>query len=229
MVTWTPAPCGVALSKELDEVYGAERPNDGTIGDLAHSARASDHNPKRPRPPGWVDARDIYDWRALDADRLMHALAAGRDRRILYVISHARMCSSYPTSRYPAWTWRPYSGVNGHFTHGHISFRPEYRNDRSTWLTPAVRAALGLARPAPAPVPPAPVPTPTEDPDMFTLIRRPDGLQALISPALCILSPSDPLIADYRFSGMVRNDKPVEHGAENFRRLVESLGVQVTS
>jgi hypothetical protein len=148
-VIWTPAPCGVTLSKELDEVYGAERPNDGTVGDLAHSARASDHNPKQPRPPGWVDARDIYDWRDLDADRLMHALAAGRERRILYVISHGRMCSSYPTSKHPAWTWRPYSGPNGHFSHGHISFRPEHRHDRSTWLTPAVRAALGLT-PAPA-------------------------------------------------------------------------------
>jgi hypothetical protein len=164
MVTWTPAPCGVALSKELDEVYGAERPNDGTIGDLAHSARASDHNPKQPRPPGWVDARDIYDWRnpktglALEADILMHALAAGRDRRILYVISHGRMCSSYQAGDIPAWTWRPYSGPNGHFTHGHISFRPEHRHDRSTWLTAAVRAALGLALPDPTPVTPLPVP-----------------------------------------------------------------------
>jgi hypothetical protein len=66
-----------------------------------------------------------------------------------------------------------------------------------------------------------------EDPDMYRLIRRPDGLQALVGVGHCILSPSDPMIADYRYTGMIRNDRPIEHGTENFRRLCESLGVQV--
>lgn len=161
-MTWKPAPCGVTLSDQLDARYGADRPNDGTIASAQHSVQnpTSDHEIDRDPDGGeWVDARDVYDWQALDANAVMHRLAASQDRRIKYVISHGEMCSSYPTSRYPAWTWRPYSGPNGHFKHGHISFVDEYRHDTSPWdLDPAPRPSVT-----------APPPTVQEDDDMAAL------------------------------------------------------------
>jgi hypothetical protein len=175
MSGWKPAPCGVVLSDQIDDLYGADRPNDGVLGDASHQARPSDHNPQPPE--GWVDARDIYDWRELNADEVMRRLAASRDRRILYVISHGRMCSSYPTRDYPAWTWRPYSGPNGHFSHGHVSFVDEHRQDTSPWQI------TGPLAPSP-PVIGAPEPaTPQVEDDMLRLLKRADdGVQYLIGP-----------------------------------------------
>lgn len=143
--TWSKAPCGVVLGNQLDQLHPG-RPNDGTVGDLSHQARPSDHNPREPRPPGWVDARDVYDYGALDANALMHRLVGTRDPRILYVISHGQMCSSYPARGFPAWAWRPYSGPNGHFTHGHISFVAERRHDLRPWDIGGDSMAMGFPR-----------------------------------------------------------------------------------
>ena len=100
-----------------------DKTSDGWIGDLAHSHRVSDHNPD---DKGVVRAIDI------DADlvpgakdrseaaRLAETLRldakAGR-RPITYIIHAGKICS--PKQR---WVWRPYTGVNAHMHHIHISF-----------------------------------------------------------------------------------------------------------
>jgi len=40
------------------------------------------------------------------------------------------MFSSYATSAHPAWTWRPYSGSDGHWDHGHLSVVGDARADQ---------------------------------------------------------------------------------------------------
>lgn len=90
--------------------------NDGWIGDPAHAARKSDHNPNK---KGVVQAIDItHDPKGgADSYALADLLRVKRDRRIKYVISNGRIFSSTEKP----WQWRKYTGSNLHTAHVHIS------------------------------------------------------------------------------------------------------------
>lgn len=94
--------------------------SDGTIGDAAHAASVSDHNPD---DRGIVRALDITDDpdHGLSAEWLAEVLRASHDPRIKYIISNRRIASSYPSNGKPAWAWRPYNGLNAHKSHVHVS------------------------------------------------------------------------------------------------------------
>lgn len=92
--------------------------SDGSIGDTSHSARHSDHNPDA---DGVVHAIDIthdpkggFDSYAF-ADMLLHK----QDPRLSYVISNRRIGSG-PAGKAPG-AWRPYTGINPHDHHVHVS------------------------------------------------------------------------------------------------------------
>lgn len=120
----------------LDEIDARaphrSRRSDGTIGDAAHRANAwSDHNPRN----GLVCALDITDDPPhFDPDDFAEVLIARRDLRVKYLISDGRVATSYPSSKGPAWTWRKYTGLNGHFAHLHISVLMDRANDTETWF-----------------------------------------------------------------------------------------------
>src|SRR5262245_51508665 len=112
------------LAKSLDLLrrqVNAMAPNrgkasDGTVGDLAHQATGSDHNPNS---SGVVTAMDITHDPAhgFDSWKFAEMLRLRKDRRIKYVISNGRIFSS----SVEAWKWRPYTGANKHDHHVHIS------------------------------------------------------------------------------------------------------------
>lgn len=93
-----------------------KKTSDGTIGDAAHAARKSDHNPNS---AGVVQALDITHDPAngFDAGKFADALLASHDERIKYVISNARI--GYSSD----WKWKPYSGANAHRAHVHVSVK----------------------------------------------------------------------------------------------------------
>jgi len=135
-----------------------DKSSDGTIGDAAHAARESDHNPNA---EGVVCARDITHDPAHGFDSYAFAdmLLRNKDERIKYVISNRRIASGTGQSN-PAWVWRPYSGANAHDHHVHISVKgdPAHYDNTALW------AGVGLTVPAPTdPIPPRP-PTPTPQP-----------------------------------------------------------------
>jgi hypothetical protein len=90
--------------------------HDGTIGDRAHSARKSDHNPNA---RGVVTALDITHDPAngCDCQLIADRLIASRDPRIKYVIWRGKIASSLMQP----WVWRPYTGPNKHDKHIHVS------------------------------------------------------------------------------------------------------------
>jgi hypothetical protein len=98
--------------------------SDGTIGDLAHASRASDHNPNA---RGVVTALDItHDpKRGCDAGVIAEGLRASRNPRIKYVIWNRRIFSSTVSP----WRWRSYSGANPHTRHVHISVNDDVSDD----------------------------------------------------------------------------------------------------
>ena len=109
-----------ALDKLLAQI-NAYAPNrskisDGSIGDTAHSSRVSDHNPDS---RGVVHARDFTHSPAtgFDAHAFVRRLAKAGDRRIKYLISNRQISNpSIGGGR-----WRPYSGINPHTHHAHVS------------------------------------------------------------------------------------------------------------
>lgn len=117
--------------------------NDGWIGDAAHQATPSDHNPNA---AGVVTAFDITNDPAHgpDAGKLAETLRFSHDPRIKYIISNRRIASSLVSP----WVWRPYSGANAHEEHVHVSVMadPKLYDDPRPW-------AIGKGVPAPPPVP----------------------------------------------------------------------------
>lgn len=139
-MTWKLSPALVRLRDELNAAYPKRsKASDGSIGDTAHSARKSDHNPDG---AGWVRAIDVTEWDPgtpnVDGDDVAEALAeflrAKKDPRVKYVIWRGRMFSSYATASRKAWAWGPYSGPNGHFKHCHVSVVADARGlDPKAW------------------------------------------------------------------------------------------------
>ena len=127
---------GVVLRKQIDARYpGRDRRSDGWIGDRAHGARKSDHNPDR---NGWVHALDIDEnmgkgrWRngraarqLADQLRLYAASGMPGSERIKYIVHERKLASG--TYKATWWKWRP--GNWGHDHHIHISFTAAAQKD----------------------------------------------------------------------------------------------------
>jgi hypothetical protein len=156
MPAWTLAGGLATLRREVDAAHPARsKASDGTLGDAAHAARESDHNPDS---GGVVRAWDCTSWvdpaTGTDvAETLAEFLRAGKDPRVKYVIWRRRIFSDVDP-----WTWRPYDGANPHDHHVHISVRPHPTGDDpspwrygadmpltpddKTWITGAISAAV---------------------------------------------------------------------------------------
>lgn len=112
--------------------------SDGTIGDLAHQGRTSDHNPwvlDIGKNTGIVTALDITNdpVNQCDCNILANKLEISKDKRVKYVIWNKRIMSSSVINGHPAWTWRPYTGTNPHNKHIHISVHCELCDEDGTW------------------------------------------------------------------------------------------------
>lgn len=136
-MTWRVAKSLLHLKRQVDQAFpDRSKDSDGSIGDANHSARASDHNPDT---DGVVKAIDItHDPdNGCDSYRLAEELRASRDRRIKYIISNRKICSSTQSP----WMWRPYRGSNPHDQHVHISVMPDRRSfdNEDDWNLPMLQ------------------------------------------------------------------------------------------
>lgn len=123
-----------ALREDFDRRFpGRSKRSDGLIGDAAHQSRPSDHNIGA---NGKIHAADITnDPPVCPVHVEVRKDDIRRDPRMKYIISNAKMISSYPMGMYPAFAERPYSGSNAHRQHAHISIKSGrvYENDISSW------------------------------------------------------------------------------------------------
>ena len=124
-MTYFLSPALIVLRAEVNALWpGRDKASDGWIGDAAHSARLSDHNPD---DNGSVNAIDV-DKDGIDPERLRQAAMA--DRRCSYVIWSGNIWR-----RANSWKRETYTGINGHYHHVHISILhgDTYEGDRTGW------------------------------------------------------------------------------------------------
>jgi hypothetical protein len=115
--------------------------SDGTIGDAAHQARSSGHNPAWIAGANLVTAFDATHDPAggLDCHRLAASLQRARDSRLLYAIWNRRIMAGAAGPQ--PWAWRPYSGAAPHTEHLHLSVVADRRcRDGSPWMLPGLNA-----------------------------------------------------------------------------------------
>lgn len=123
--------------------------SDGTIGDLAHMARTSDHNIHN----GYCHALDLtHDPNnGFSSEQFANMLLERQDPRLKYVISN-RKIGSGPAGPSPG-VWRAYNGANPHNHHCHISVNSSGERDGRPWVLDDVPHVQ------PDPLEPAPLPT----------------------------------------------------------------------
>lgn len=134
--------CGVVLRNEINLRWPKrDHESDGWIGDAAHQASKSDHNPDS---RGLVHAIDV-DKDGIDPHFLVRKAIA--DSRVQYVIYNRTIWS-----RTYGFKSRAYTGKNPHTSHVHISFRygTQYENDTRTF---GVKPVVAAPKPAPKPTP----------------------------------------------------------------------------
>jgi hypothetical protein len=130
----------IQLREQFDDNFGdRDRTSDGWIGDTRHAARKSDHNPDE---QGWVRAIDIdRDLSGKPKPDLMPDMAdqlrklAKTDKRISYIIFAGQIASAKSL-----WRWKPYTGINKHDHHCHISFTSKGDEDGSFFNIPLLGA-----------------------------------------------------------------------------------------
>lgn len=126
-MAWRMAKSLEILRSQVNAKWPARSKNsDGSIGDVSHSSRASDHNPDN---GGVVRAIDItHDPKGgFDSYAFADMLLKNQDKRLKYVISNRRIGSG-PAGPSPG-VWRKYTGANPHDHHCHISVVADSRGD----------------------------------------------------------------------------------------------------
>lgn len=166
-MAWILAPMVTTFRANLNTAFPERlKHSDGTIGDPAHAASVSGHNPDDTYGVSAEasDADSVPEVRAFDADKdldgantprsrmqsvLNSILATPRDRdRFLYFIF-----DGYIWSKRYGWRKRVYEGANKHREHLHASGDPKYDND-----TAPFQSVLKFKPVPPAPPPPPPPP-----------------------------------------------------------------------
>lgn len=143
-MAWKEASGLKTLKAQFDAAFpGRDRASDGAIGDAAHSARSSDHNPNS---RGYVCARDfdedVKPKSKAESERLMRRFGnelaeyaasglPGSDR-VKYVVYEDRVASG--TYRSSWWKFRG-SGY-GHTHHLHLSVTQAAEKDGQRWPLP---------------------------------------------------------------------------------------------
>jgi hypothetical protein len=124
---------GQQLREQIDDSFpDRDRKSDGWIGDVRHQkAGTSDHLPDK--VDGYVRAIDVdanLDSRANSSAYLADQirLCAKKDKRIKYVIHLGKIASAKSL-----WRFRPYSGINRHDKHIHISFTKK-GDENGSWF-----------------------------------------------------------------------------------------------
>lgn len=137
----------VELQKEINAKWPKRsKKRDGTIGNAAHKATKSDHNPNS---RGSVNAIDIT-YPGVDPDVIISAVK--KHPSASYVIFNRKIWSASHK-----WVPRPYTGASPHTEHLHISIKQGVKAEQSNvkWLSAPKPKPVAKPKPKPKPTTPA--------------------------------------------------------------------------
>lgn len=134
-MAWELIPAGKALFAEFTAIApNRDTASDGSIGDTAHQAESSDHNPDETGATPYEDADSINEVHAIDVDNnlnvggrfdmqdcvdvIIRRCVSGAETRLQNVIYNRQIWS-----RTWGWTKRAYTGASAHTEHAHFSLR----------------------------------------------------------------------------------------------------------
>lgn len=148
-MTWRVARSLDILLEQINKAYpDRSKVSDGSIGNAAHAARQSDHNPDQ---YGVVHARDFtHDpVHGFDSYKFADDLLRAQDKRVKYIISNGRIGggplhhatpSSYCPEGIKPNIWTKYAGPNQHDHHVHVSVLYNASADFTTpWAVPIIK------------------------------------------------------------------------------------------
>jgi len=133
---------GQQLRLQVDDSYpDRDRTSDGWIGNLAHQATKSDHNPDKAHGNvvRAIDLdRDLSGKKKPDlmpylADEIRRFAKRDKSKRVAYIIFNGRIASPRM-----GWVWRTYKGSSPHTAHCHISFTKKGDADGSFFNIPMI-------------------------------------------------------------------------------------------
>ena len=143
-MSWHLAPSLVQFRAEVDKKWPKRsKKSDGTVGNAAHAATKSDHNPNSRNS---VNAIDIT-YPGVNPDVVIAAVK--KHPSAAYVIFNRHIYSATD-----GWVKKPYAGVSPHTTHLHISIKQSVKAENSTvkWFTtPAKPVAKPVVKPVKKP------------------------------------------------------------------------------
>lgn len=125
---WVASTPIIAIANQLSVAFPSGHGADGTVASKAHDKASpnSDHRPKPLIGPGTVRAIDVGI--NSPAERAIpETLRQKRDPRVRYAILDGRIFDD------DTWTWRPYTGINPHTTHFHLSVNASADIDGKAW------------------------------------------------------------------------------------------------
>lgn len=130
---WQNIPASLALRDELNKAFPTrDKASDGFIGDPAHAATSSDHNPDETGITPFEDSDAIDEVHAYDADvnldragwtmeRVVQIILSrcrtGAEKRIRYIIYNRRIWRASN-----GWAQEAYTGPSAHTEHAHFSY-----------------------------------------------------------------------------------------------------------
>lgn len=130
-MSWRVAESLKTLRRQINDAFpDRDKTSDGSIGDTAHSARKSDHNPNAAGVVTAIDVDENIAGPNSEASGIVAALQASRDPRIKYIIYEKRITVPGDITR-----WKPYTGPSPHDHHFHISVAsdPRLYDDPRPW------------------------------------------------------------------------------------------------
>jgi hypothetical protein len=157
-VAWVLVPCLVRLRAEFNQIAPArDHASDGSIGDAAHRAEVSDHNPDETGSVPIHDADRTNEVHAIDVDDdlresdltmekvvqfLLGRCRSGAERRLRYIIYNRRIWSASS-----GWVKKAYTGSSPHTEHAHFSASYTTKREAGTasWHLEDIPVALTAA------------------------------------------------------------------------------------